>query len=394
MSNYVVIGSNYGDEGKGRAVRYIKDNLTTRHVLGIKHNGGCQAGHTSYGFIHHSLCSAPIPTYLADTFIFNPFSFNKEYEEKSKTYSPNVFINEKCRITTPIDILMNHLIETIRSKDRHGSCGMGIFATKIRSQRLPMSIVTLQKMSFSQRREFTKSLIQHFYGFEQAMIEINRKIPKQFKDINLALTMDDFYEELDKSLSNSNVHLVKDEKTLFSEYEDLIFENAQGLLLDEDNEEAYPHTTPSKTDSTNPINIILKNNLNDKKTIPVYCTRTYLTKHGAGPFNHTFNEKAMEIVKKFDTTNITNDWQGSIRCDIMDNKLKERTENDFKKYIDNNINVDKPMYFISWWDTTNKKMTGQWQIPNGQIINLNEMQNNFIEDKKINYELNILSKEL
>ena len=393
MSNYVVIGSSYGDEGKGRAVRYIYDNFAIGNAIGIKHNGGCQAGHTSYGFIHHSLCSAPIPTYLADTFIFNPFSFNDEYEKKSKTYKPNVFINSECRITTPVDILMNHLIETIRSENRHGSCGMGIFTTKIRSERLPMNVGMLQNMNFQQRREFTKALIQHFYGFEQAMIEINKVIPEQFKNINLAMAMDDFYEEFDKSLNNPNVSIIKDENALIYQYNDLIFENAQGLLLDEDNEESYPHTTPSKTDSTNPINIIKRNNLNKNKTFPIYCTRTYLTKHGAGPFPvEMFNDEAMKIVMRFDTTNIHNDWQGSIRCGIMDDKLKERTENDFKKY--ENINVSKPMYFISWWDTTDKKMTGNWQIPELQIINIKEMNDNIIEGKQINHQLDILSSKI
>ena len=59
--NVIVIGANYGDEGKGRCVRYtVNDFLSFKHIedkseaIVIKHNGGSQAGHTSEGFVYHA----------------------------------------------------------------------------------------------------------------------------------------------------------------------------------------------------------------------------------------------------------------------------------------------------------------------------------------------------
>ena len=82
----VVIGSNFGDEGKGS----VTDLLSIRKTLNIRFNGGAQAGHTvcyrnkRHVFHHFGAGSFQgAKTYLSKHFIVNPLIFKKEYEELS-----------------------------------------------------------------------------------------------------------------------------------------------------------------------------------------------------------------------------------------------------------------------------------------------------------------------
>ena len=45
-----------------------------------------------------------------------------------------MFINKKCLITTPYDMMINQFVEEGRENNRHGSCGIGINETFVRSQ--------------------------------------------------------------------------------------------------------------------------------------------------------------------------------------------------------------------------------------------------------------------
>ena len=112
-------------------------------------------------------------------------------------------------------------------------------------------------------------------------------------------------------------------------YDYVIFEGAQGLLLDQNNLEYAPHLTPGSTGIKNPMDIIAKR----KADVEVcYVTRTYMTRHGAGRFDTECSKK--EINSQItDLTNIPNPYQDTIRygtLDLVD--LKDRIENDSKGF--------------------------------------------------------------
>ena len=94
-------------------------------------------------------------------------------------------------------------------------------------------------------------------------------------------------------------------------YDDIIFEGAQGLILDEENKAFAPNLTSSRTGLTNP-DAILKRVGIEGEAEAVYVTRTYVTKHGAGrlPYEDVL---AGEGIVFEDATNVHNEWQGSIR---------------------------------------------------------------------------------
>src|SRR6266700_4872017 len=103
----VILGSNYGDEGKGRVVDY----LSTPNTAVIRFNGGAQAGHTvvtpedKRHVFHHvgSGALASSRTYLAKHFVLNPILFWHEYPELCKLagYAPLVAADTRCAVTTP-----------------------------------------------------------------------------------------------------------------------------------------------------------------------------------------------------------------------------------------------------------------------------------------------------
>lgn len=143
----VVIGANFGDEGKGLITDYFCKRLSENgSVLNIRFNGGAQAGHTvvvptlgqqkRHVFSHFGAGSFvnDTDTYLSGNFILNPILFCRERDEVYRNFwfYPKVYIHENCKITTPFDMLVNQIVERSRGDQRHGSCGVGINETVVR----------------------------------------------------------------------------------------------------------------------------------------------------------------------------------------------------------------------------------------------------------------------
>ena len=134
----VVIGANYGDEGKGLMTNYfarkaIKQN---KKCLNILFNGGAQRGHTvessNFRHVFHAFGAASyqnVDTFYNRHFMVNPFIFlseKKELEELNVNQG-RTWVDWDCEITTPYDVLFNQALEQSRGENRHGSCGCGIF---------------------------------------------------------------------------------------------------------------------------------------------------------------------------------------------------------------------------------------------------------------------------
>ena len=106
------------------------------------------------------------------------------------------------------------------------------------------------------------------------------------------------------------VETVKSERKLFQLYNQVIFENGQGLLLDSECERFLPNVTGSRTGLVN-VAKILENTGNSLDEV-IYVSRSYVTRHGAGELPCEF--EASDIPGLItDVTNIPNEWQGSLR---------------------------------------------------------------------------------
>ena len=139
----LIIGANYGDEGKGLATDFFgaqaADSFGTINVLT---NGGPQRGHTveladgrRHVFKHFGAASfRGAASYFAEQFIVNPMEFMREYDDLRAVHAaPETYMNPRCRFSTPWDMLTNQLF--LEKNGLHNSCGFGIWETVLRYQK-------------------------------------------------------------------------------------------------------------------------------------------------------------------------------------------------------------------------------------------------------------------
>src|SRR5690348_14536867 len=125
MRATVVIGANFGDEGKGLMTDYLcaaAGDSSRGEISGamvVRFNGGAQAGHTVFAggrrhVFHHfgSGAFAGAATFLSRYFVVNPFLWAKERDELG--FCPRVFVDRAAMLTTPYDMLVNQEAERIR----------------------------------------------------------------------------------------------------------------------------------------------------------------------------------------------------------------------------------------------------------------------------------------
>lgn len=330
----VVIGANFGDEGKGLMTDYFCHQSTLRgeKTLVVLHNGGAQRGHTvvtpdGNRHVFHHFGSGTLvgaDTYLSEEFVLNPMIFRQEWEElESMKVIPKVYVNHTCRVTTPFDMILNQIIEESRDNARHGSCGMGIHETMIRDV-CNYPIEMWFDSSDEAKRYYLKE-IRNYLSERLLDFGIN-KISDNWKEIvNSDLLIENFISELNFMGRNISIRFDR-----FIEYYDCVaFENGQGLLLDQNNIAHYPHLTPSNTGIKNSLKIIAE--MRCKPDIEVcYVTRTYLTRHGAGRLDGECDKQEINPDMQ-DLTNVPNPHQGTLRyANLVEKSLEERILKDFE----------------------------------------------------------------
>lgn len=333
----VVIGANYGDEGKGLMTDYFtaKANHFHEKCLVVCSNGGSQRGHTvvtpdGRRHIFHHLGSGTFQkadTYLSEEYILNPIVFQKEYKVFIRYQElPVLYVNKNCRWSTPFDMMMNQIVEESRGKKRHGSCGIGIWETVVRYRSGAVGLGEAMKMRDNELFTYLKQIRDTYLPYrlrEQGVEYLSREWEAIIGDENL---LQAFVQDF--RFMTANMTLAEDE--ILKEYDTVIFENGQGLLLDRNMEENKAHTTPSNTGLENPRNII-KTVFKDRAVDVEVCyvTRTYLTRHGAGPFETECKKEEINA-QMIDKTNVPNPHQGVLRYGwLVPDQLKERIEKDF-----------------------------------------------------------------
>lgn len=343
----VVIGANFGDEGKGLMTDYFCSKIN-EPTLNIRFNGTCQAGHTvvkgdkRHVFSHFGSGSfnPNVVTYLSSDFYVNPIWFLKEYEELNNLgVKPVVKIAKNAPVILIYDMIYNRIIENSRGENRHGSCGMGLWEALLRGRK--NEIITVEDLQKGVRRlgNQIKDIRDNYFTekFKNDGLEVSENLSVDdmyWFDDNL---IDCYISDAKKMLSY--VELV-DEYEVFKDYENFVFEGAQGLLLDWMNREYMPYLTASRTGLHNCVNLFKF--ISNPEIEACYITRSYFTRHGAGLFKTEVEDKSVLGVKENDKTNFQNPWQGQFRYGYFDLDLFKATiqkdlfelySYDFKKSI-------------------------------------------------------------
>lgn len=342
----VVIGSNYGDEGKGLATHYF--SLNGKKVLNVLFNGGSQRGHTveyknGTRMVFHHFGSGVYDgavTYFDQDFMVNPMTFVTEYYSfvlPTLHRAPVCYVSPNCRFTTPFDMLLNQSVEILRNKNKHGSCGCGIWETQKRYELSEYNLtygefakLSGEEMSeyLNRVKEFSLKRLKDEYGFDEP--------PEEYKI---------FFENADNIIEHyigdfsEMVFITKmaDFNSIAKQYETIVFEGAQGLELDENNKKGLPHLTASSTGSLVPVQRV--SNLDCDIEI-CYVTRSYFTRHGAGDFP---TECKVKRINKniFDRTNVDNKFQDSLRYGLFNKEqFTQRVFADIERAKSVNKNIE------------------------------------------------------
>lgn len=347
----IVIGANFGDEGKGYMTDYFASeaNKQNKNCLVVCHNGGSQKGHTvvsPFGIRHvfHHFGSgnmAGASTYLSKDYIVNPITFNKEYKDlKRKGIVTKTFVHKDCLVTTPFDMMINQIIEEYRNGNRHGSCGLGINETIVRNNKYG-------RMTIYDVFNMLPLIIELYSNLDYIASDY---LPDRLKELGIESIPTKWVEILSKKeniIENyiSDLHIMRSrieivDDNILDKYEYVIFEGSQGLLLDQNNMEYFPHLTPSNTGIMNPVNMIMDRDVVDIEAC--YVTRTYMTRHGAGRFDSECSKDEINP-NMVDLTNVPNEFQGTLRYGKLDlNDLKNRIEKDFDNNS-NGLNIKKSL---------------------------------------------------
>lgn len=384
----IVIGSLWGDEGKGHMTDIL---CNSENTLNIRFNGGAQASHTvvtpdnkRHAFRHFGAGTfAGAKTYLSKDFIVNLPAFYKERKELIDEFhlTPYEFVNPNCIVTTPWDIYINQAIEIIRGKDRHGSCGYGINEIVERSS-IEKYRITVMDLLFKDRLTNKLLAIQNEYVELRLKNKYNLSIKDLTEEYQQLITdkenIDMFLFFAEEFVSNVRIY----DTGIINKFDNVVFEGAQGLLLDQNNMDCFPHVTRSNTGIKNVMEILNTLNYNGKINI-YYMSRCYITKHGAGPFKSEINEKPYKNV--VDLTNIPNEFQGSLRFGYLDFDLLVREINkDLKNLcLSANVNItftclDQVDDYVKYVENGELKLTGvdkflskAWSILSARIEKLN-----------------------
>lgn len=319
----IIIGANYGDEGKGTVVAHYTKNAQGS-VLNVLTNGGAQRGHSiltedgSMTFQHFgSGTYHGADSCYSRFFILNPMQFVKEYA--SLIHKPqNIYRDPLCRWSTPYDSMANLISEKLQK--RRASCGMGIWNTVERYNNnigvTPFSDFCMlpyeEKMSF-------------LYGVKK-YYEDKMSIPDDYKGVwNSLGLMAHFIVDCDSMYELTEVSYVQ---SLYPLYDEVIFENGQGLLLCDTGKDTFD-TTPSNTGISYALQMLKGV---DTSIQAHYVTRPYLTRHGDGDImNYSAFRNSLSRSIEEDRTNHFNEFQGEFRYGRLDiTSLKNRILRDCK----------------------------------------------------------------
>lgn len=303
MKLSIVLGSAFGDEGKGAFVNHLCTK--TDDPLVVRFNGGHQVGHTvvldGKRHVFSNFGSGTlrgVPTYWSEFCTVNPIGVLKESEVlKSNNIKPVVYYNANAMLTTPFDIYHNRKLDALNG---HGSVGVGFGATIQRNE--DHYHLYVRDLLYPKVRDAKlENIWKQYY-----------KIPELKGDWERI--MGNYIAACDNLVNNFKIVKSINEILYFDH---IIFEGGQGILLDQ-NYGFFPNVTRSNTTSKNAVEIINKLPLfnGDKVIDTYYITRAYQTRHGNGYMTNTELDCSY-IQENPNETNVMG-FQGEFRKSVLD----------------------------------------------------------------------------
>ena len=276
--NVVVIGTQWGDEGKGKVV----DLLTERVAAVARFQGGHNAGHTVVidgkktilhlipsGILHHN-----VQCFIGNGVVLSPAALMEEIqllEENSVSVRDHLFISEACTLIFPYHAALDQAREKAKGSAAIGTTGRGIGpAYEDKAARRALRVVDLlHRERFAAKLgevlDFHNFVLKNYY--HTATLDFQMML-----DQTMALAADIIPMVMDVS---EMLHKVQERG------DNIMFEGAQGTLLDVDHG-TYPFVTSSNTTAGGAATGTGVGPLQFDYVLGI--TKAYTTRVGSGPF--------------------------------------------------------------------------------------------------------------
>ena len=278
MKNVVVVGSQWGDEGKGKIV----DWLSNEADVVVRFQGGHNAGHTlvidkkvfKLRLLPSGIVRKGKISILGNGVVIDPWALLNEIEEIEKQgvdVSPeNFMISESASLILPFHQEMDEIREDAAGKGKIGTTRRGIgpcYEDKVGRR----SIRVMDLRSESNLDNRLENVLLHHNAIRKGL---NKKIYKK--------------DDLKKELLKIAPEILKFAQPVWlrldqfnNDRKKILFEGAQGILLDVDHG-TYPFVTSSNTVPA--MAAIGSGSGPDKINFVLGITKAYTTRVGSGPF--------------------------------------------------------------------------------------------------------------
>ncbi len=241
--NVVVLGTQWGDEGKGKVV----DLLTDKVSYVVRYQGGHNAGHTLVidgqktvlHLIPSGILRDNVKCVIGNGVVLSPEALLKEMEMLEQSGVPvreRLLLSEACPLILPYHIAVDQARETALGKKAIGTTGRGIgpaYEDKVARRGLRVGdLFDLDSCAEKLKKvlEFHNFMLTEFYKVEPVSFDEVFALCEQVADLLKSMTVD-VIDLLDKARKNGD---------------NILFEGAQGTLLDIDHG-TYPYVTSSNT---------------------------------------------------------------------------------------------------------------------------------------------------
>lgn len=292
MTNVAVIGSQWGDEGKGKVVDWLSERA---HVV-VRFQGGHNAGHTlvidgvtyKLSLLPSGIVRPGKLSIIGNGVVVDPWALMNEIESVSKLgvkVSPdNLRIAENAPLILPIHRLVDQAVEASRGSGKIGTTGRGIgpaYEDKVGRRAIRLCDLADEKA--------LRMKVEALVNYHNVLLVSHGGSAVKTDDIMMQLQ-----EIAPKVLPFATpVWMLLDQ--LKKEDKRILFEGAQGIMLDVDHG-TYPYVTSSNTVAgmaTIGAGVALRD-----IGFVLGITKAYTTRVGSGPFpTELFDEIGQKIGK-------------------------------------------------------------------------------------------------
>ena len=290
-NNIFLIGTHWGDEGKGKVVDVLSENA----LACVRFQGGHNAGHTlvinDKKFVLHLIPSGilrdNVKSIIGNGVVVSIDALITEIDELTLnkiSLHDKLFISQNCHLILPTHIALDRAREISLGKKSIGTTGRGIgpcYEDKV--SRKGIRFLDLQNIDIFQKK---LTQLMEFHNF--ILKEYYKEVP-----IDISFVRDDIlgkYKKISSFITNTDEYINQ-----LCKSGGVVFEGAQGTMLDVDHG-TYPYVTSSNTTlsgviSGTGINMGLIN-------YGLGITKAYSTRVGHGPFPSELNNEQGEKIGK------------------------------------------------------------------------------------------------